>query len=201
MKERPILMTTESVKAILDGRKSQTRRVIKPQIQWLSDAWYWRHPKYDNGDGVDYFHSKQITDSVMKLIRGCCPHGQVGDRLWVRETWTDLWMAEMDLGDIIFKATPPNVRHQVEKWKPSMFMPRWASRITLEITGLRVERLQEISPVDCSEEGINRTGDIIVSGKYMRATFSKLWDSLNAKRGYDWETNPWVWVIGFKVVK
>lgn len=184
MKERPILFSGEMVRAILDGRKTQTRRVIKPQ------------PPESVSEGyTTYF----------------CPYGIPGDRLWVRETFAP----RLDVDPItelararhyaMYKADggdphDPMHWHPYDKWIPSIFMPRWASRITLEITNVRVERVQDISVSECRAEGIPQASfssqtdrDAQVHGEFMQ-----LWDSINAKRGYSWESNPWVWVIEFK---
>ena len=184
MRERPILFNSEMVKAILEGRKTQTRRVIKPQ------------PEDFDGDNI-------LWKGRWKPLN-VCPYGQVGDRLWVKETWTPdiftgkpLWYKANGIPDSL-----KNIR-----WKPSIFMPRWASRITLEITGLRVERLQEITEEDTIKEGIvmnNRPFEgwywmpNIYSTTNPIVAFEKLWDSLNAKREYSWEQNPWCWVLEFK---
>ena len=194
-KDRPIIFSGDMVNAILAGNKTQTRRVIKPQ-PWLIDPAEKEYHKWECYDGKNYY-----------LIE--CPYGQPGDRLWVRETW-GLYNTEPKdgpVGAMIFhKATDGEnyeLRHQL--WRSPIFMPRWASRITLEITGVRVERLQDITPIDCEAEGIflplleNPTVDEALH--YLAAynhAYEKLWDSINAKRGYGWETNCWVWVIGFK---
>ena len=163
MKETGIIMSGDHPKLILDGTKTMTRRVIKP----CSTA--------------TLFDGSQ-PEWVFTMAK--CPHGQVGDRLWVKETW---WQDSDN--DIYYKADwQTNPRNG--KWKPSRFMPRWASRITLEITEVRVERVQEISAADCFKEGVEMYKPI--------QQFQSLWDSLNAKRGFGWEVNPWVWVIRFK---
>ena len=175
MTEHPILFSGPMVRAILEGRKTQTRRVIKPQTTWGSDVEY-------------------------------CPHGVPGDRLWVRETWCPLERADWSRPgreyNVNYKAdaTPEGecIRKEMGyQWKPSIFMPRWASRITLEITGVKVERIQELlDHKDIMAEGIlPDEGPRCYS---CRTRFAELWDSLNAKRGYGWDANPWVWVIEFK---
>ena len=176
MKERPILMNTENVKAILADRKSQTRRVIKPQ------------PELRVSD-------EQYKANMTKLIY-LCPYGQVGDRLWVRETF-----CEHTTGGVIYRADekPLEGIYSYHTWRPSIHMPRWASRITLEITEVRVERVQEITEEDAKTEGVNEISLIDRDGYY--SSFADLWDSINAKRGYGWDTNPWVWVISFDKVK
>ena len=175
MKERPILFSSEMVRAILDGRKTQTRRIIKPQ------------PDY-----VDNIHKTPNTGG--KVIK--CPFGQPGERLWVRETWADN-----------IRGCPNGITYRADhcdpkgdgpanpiKWRASIFMPRWASRITLEITNIRVQRLHDILSADAEAEGV------LWKEKYMNPVhaFVVLWDSINAKRGFEWDENPWVWVIEFK---
>lgn len=184
MTDRPIIMSTESVKAILDGRKTQTRRVVKKPEQ------------YDNIRYCDF----------------CCPYGQVGQRLWVRETWRLVGRSEDRSGccrlTVEYRCDSARKTFEVprgvfnkytsdtgwgvdSKWRPSIFMPRWASRITLEITGVRVERLQEITNRDAIAEGISAFNEIPAMA------FGNYWDSLNAKK-YPWSSNPWVWCISFR---
>lgn len=195
MKEHPILMTTANVKAILEGRKTQTRRVIK------------RQPVVSDG------FLANVVPLWLKLdeyVNEYCRY-KVGDRLWVRETLEHSnrgiptryaadgcpVMRDGESIDWPFRKSP----------LPSIFMPRWASRINLEITGLRVERLQEISEKDYFAEGLRMppveecAGDggsrfINING-WWKVDFKNLWDSINAKRGYSWESKPWVWVIQF----
>lgn len=179
MKERPILFSTDMVKAILDDKKTMTRRVIK-------------HPeKYERIRECDF----------------CCPYGKVGQRLWVRETWdSDCTCCNPKCNGVIYKAGYSGVIVP-DKWRPSIFMPRWASRITLEITNIRVERLQEITEKDALAEGVDWysiENKIEGIGRWIEGigrcqqAFRKLWDSINTKRGYSWESNPWVWVISFR---
>lgn len=174
-KERPILFSGEMVSAILNGRKTQTRRVIKPQP----------------------------VSNPFPLQR--CPYGVTGDLLWVREThyrWAGC-------------GTPPRTgfnqdrcyddhpellsmtRHAQIVTVPSIHMPRWASRITLRVVDVRVERVQEISESDAKAEGVaawHNTTD----GTVYRPEFCLLWDSINAAIGFGWEVNPWVWVVEFE---
>jgi len=175
---KPIIFSTPMVQAILDGKKTQTRRVIKDRHQWIA------------------------TDETLALH---CPYGQVGSGLWVRETWSgadwedDLPPSDMsqEAGLLNYKATPNELSDCFAgKWRPSIFMPRWASRITLEITEVRVERVQDISPPDISAEGYDPFG--IPAGVFW---FKDLWDSINAKRGYGWDSNPFVWCISFRRVE
>lgn len=185
MKERPILFSTEMVKAILDGRKTMTRRVIKPQPEYTECSYTVR-------------------------LRSKCPYGVIGDRLWVRETY---FPNEGQTPNIIYKADW-NDRHETGiifacAWKPSIFMPRKYSRITLEITNIRVERVQEISEEEAKKEGVGDPYDY-QDGDYYdvldfdgveinKCAFAGLWDSINGKK-YPWTKNPYVFVIGTKKI-
>ncbi len=190
-------MSGNHPKLILDGIKTQTRRVMKPQPEKLSDGYSWR---IANGELCAYkFHPEDLeVNAAEEYIPYCkCPYGQVGDRLWVRETW----MPYNCMGGILYKADGD----MHGRWKPSIHMFRKDSRITLEITEVRVERVQEIDSWDCIHEGIHQkyhspVYNIITDkpNKRLITDFHNLWDSLNAKRGYGWEVNPWVWVISFK---
>lgn len=172
MRERPIIMSAPMVRAILAGTKTQTRRVAK-----LTGGGHVKEPS-----GHRRWHPADPDASR------ACPLGQPGDRLWVRETWA---RHPQDCETIFY-------REQVERepgfpvwsgpWKPSIHMPRAASRITLEITGVRVERLQEISAADCWAEGIAFSPDVDPVHEYR-----DLWESIH--RPGSWDANPWVWVI------
>lgn len=199
MAEKTIIFSTGMVKAILSGEKTQTRRVIKPQPQMRSGS--------DYVDGV-WFEEDKYGDS--HPIRS--PYGRVGDLLWVREAayispaWFcaigDRTHADSDgaprmvgyaatmSADAVRAAGEYNIRKT-----PSIHMPRWASRITLLIKHVRAEQLQDISEDDAAAEGIERH-----SGPYI-LDFARLWDSINAKRGYSWASNPWVWVVEFEVAE
>lgn len=127
---------------------------------------------------------------------------QPGDRLWVRETWYCAGVDESDGYPVRYREGATVQEDVSISWRPSIFMPRWASRITLEITGVRVERLQDITEEDAKEEGVPPM--IFSDGGYgkpdYRDGFRQLWDSINAKRGFGWDVNPWVWVIEFRRV-
>lgn len=202
MKERPITFSTDTIGAILEGRKTQTRRVIKPQ------------PDDDGGiDGCNTVYDHNIGEF--------CPHGQVGDHLWCRETWA-LSLEGKDIPPhynrlFLYKAgsdlrliDPSHYEwfDLKEKrgygWRPSIHMPRWAARITLEITDIRAQRLQQINLEDVKAEGIAgytfARGCLSNNPPDPRWRFIELWDSINAKRGYGWASNAWVWVISFKGV-
>jgi len=149
-----------------------------------------------------------------------CPFGKVGDRLWCKEThyrfgkWAkngftktgkQAWTFDAVGKEVKYLDKPPvvDLRKRGERdlgWykRPSIFMPRWASRITLEITGIRVERVQDISEADAQAEGVSGIATHTPYPRQFRDSFEALWDSINAKRGYPWSSNPWVWVIEFK---
>jgi hypothetical protein len=187
VKERPILFSAPMVRAILDGRKTQTRRVVKHKPD--DDC-----PYHENGVAVR------------------CPYGKVGDRLWVRETWRTTKEAnnktptELNPGHRIWYDADESLQPGFGKRRPSIFMLRWASRIDLEIVGVRVERLQEISEADAMAEGAEigavslrdkRGLPIGIAADY-RTAFRDLWESINGAGS--WAANPWVWCISFRRV-
>lgn len=195
MKERPILFSGPMVKALLAGAKSQTRRVIKPQPQAVRDGLYgWRQVA---GGGYEVvWNALQMSGS--QALSEYCPYGAPGDLLWVRETH----MVTAG-GAVLYKADNPNLLH----CRPSIHMARQHSRITLEVTGVRVERLQGISEADMIAEGVDylleQRGEPLRID-YRRLAFFGLWDKINGKRiGRDEyvNANPWVWVVEFRVVK
>ena len=190
MKERGMIFNSEMVRAILDGRKTQTRRPIKwkqtrfTEIGEREDGskWPWSE---DAEHACDFWHP--------------CPFGAVGDRIWVRETWASGLSTKSTLA---YRAT--HKREDLEdgfydtiKWTPSIHMPRWASRILLEITNVRVERLKSISDGDAIREGCS-TADM-KSGDCVADVFARLWASIYGDES--WNSNPWVWVIDFKRIE
>jgi hypothetical protein len=195
MRERPILFNGDMVRAILEGRKTVTRRLIKPAPEMVTD----RSIATWEGDPA----------ALMRLLEQAgrkCPYGQPGDRLWVRETWAPGATRTMYRAGCNPCYLPPSGR-----WKPSIHMPRWASRILLEVTAVRVERLQDITEEQAIAEGIDLDAladaqdryDMVLawSGADGRATpitaFRDLWNST----GGDWDANPWAWVIEFRRVE
>lgn len=203
MKETPLLFQGDMVRAILDGSKTQTRRVIKPQpifegVESFGDSWKWSKGD-DWFSGVTY---EQLVGRTGLLHGDRCPY-KVGNRIWVKETF-----AYFDDPKIVYRADCLNKRGIEDedsmrcrkdygvKWKPSIFMPRSASRITLEIVEVRVQRVQEMSNRDAAQEGV--AYDVSKEGGWPLTRFEKLWDSINAKRGYPWSANPWVWALTFK---
>lgn len=187
MAERPILFSAPMVRAILNGTKTQTRRVVKPQ------------PVATRG-------SKKPWCSIEDLLK-TCPYGQPGDRLWVRESgWerpertprmmregADTWEPYYYDADGWIDEDHADFKRWGFRRRPSIHMPRWASRIDLEITAVRVERLQDISEPDAKAEGVDPQFLLARTG------FVSLWESINGTAS--WDENPWVWVIEFKRVK
>ncbi|GKI46700.1 hypothetical protein NUBL22018_35620 [Klebsiella variicola] len=199
MTERGMIFNAEMVRAILDGRKTQTRRPIKwkqtrfTEIGEREDGskWPWSE---DAEHACDFWHP--------------CPFGAVGDRIWVRETWAR-YNIDQNSHDIAYRATTPEDWPEEGRWRPSIHMPRWASRILLEITNLRVERLNAISEEDARAEGIIDGGCLNCgepepcgcANPEPDATdaFAYLWQSIYGQE--NWNANPWVWVIEFKRVE
>lgn len=205
MKERPILFSGPMVRAILEGRKTQTRRIVKPQP--ADDV---RTCNLPNNNVTGWESS--LRHSYGPTTVHVCPYGNPGDRLWVREKW-----AEMK-----WPPTGPRFVYSADKdcdftpWRPSIHMPRWASRITLEVASVRMERLQDISEADAIAEGIERVRGIergfkevtplwkhytdpSFQGADQRGSFRSLWQSINGPES--WAANPWVWVVEFKCIK
>lgn len=190
MNERPILMSGPMVRATLERRKWQTRRVIVPQ---RTDDSGWLY--HDRGRKV-YAVRAGMTGMAMQAFLEQCPYGEPGACLWVRETWF-----KNAAGEILYRADygPESYEGGAKGWKPSIHMPRRASRLTLEITAVRVERLQDISLDDMRAEGVRPDREAsLLWRESLKANFVTLWDSLNAKRGYGWEANPWVWAIAYQ---
>ena len=175
MNEHPILFSGPMVRAILEGRKTQTRRVMKPQPDEGKMRWTGSHWEMYLGYPIGH-------DVPISL------YGQPGDLLWVRETWGTI----LDCEGYIYRADGPH--DGVRRWYPSIHMPRVASRLTLRITDVRVQRVQEISEEDARDEG---TSGLLTS----MTGFPYLWNAINAKRGYCWADNPWVWALTFERVR
>lgn len=208
--EKPILFSGPMVQAIMDGRKTQTRRVIDEQ-----KCLGYPHHEIASATSEDFTTTSGLT------FEWKCPYGRAGDRLSVRERW-GLWaksdLEKRDPALVVYAVNPNETRTPLtgQRWRPSIYMPRWASRLTLEMVKVRVERLQDISEADAKAEGIDcrihpdQAGlmtwrDYHIPGRYAygsmfgpRESFESLWNSLNAKRGFGWEKNPWVWVVEFK---
>jgi hypothetical protein len=236
MKERPILFSAAMVRALLAGTKTQTRRVVKPQpakssgthrgypLELMANDWAWPHPRTSGATTISNRPNGPLGWEIH------CPYGQPGDRLWVRERFTPLpmqaptenpsrWQILYAAGGAEEREAPAGYNpmlYNYERWSPSIHMPHWASRLTLEITGVRVERLQDISEEDAQAEGIERVGgefsctpwrnyrigcpDEMRSHCSARSrSYMTLWESINGPGS--WDANPWVWVIEFKRVE
>lgn len=184
MKERPILFKGPMVRALLAGTKTQTRRVVNPSPMMVEDH------RCAPWDGNPSALMLKLTDAGQR-----CPYGQPGDRLWVRETFALPDRRANNLPPWAYAADYAD-RPQ-HAWKPSIHMPRAASRITLEITGIRVEQLQDISDDDLEQEGLQEVIDAgIDHDGFPRDAYRALWDSINGAGS--WGANPWVWVVMFK---
>jgi hypothetical protein len=220
MKERPIIFSGPMARAILDGRKTQTRRVVKPQPPSIeavkaksgSDYGWYREPK--NGHlpfrPVGPVWAVRDLDANVVSKGLTCPYGVVGDQLWCRETWTPDHAAFYPNFPVVYKADSAydyerengKVYSDEQKawypyrWRSPFHMPRRLSRITLEITGVRVERLQAISEADAMAEGMDAKPEPDLS--LNRGRFALLWESINGPGS--WDANPWVWVIEFKLL-
>lgn len=193
MKERPILFSGPMVRALLAGTKTQTRRVVKPQPRILAgELMCWK--------------DDALTDDQMAA---CSPYGQPGDRLWVREAHCfcprspsmEKWSHTPEEARVVYGADDLMLTGPYGLWRPKMrpsiHMPRWASRITLEVTGVRVERLQDISTSDAEAEGWpGPDAENSISSTYPIAWYSKLWEEINGPGS--WTANPWVWCVSFR---
>ena len=205
-KERPILFSGPMVRAILNGTKTQTRRVVKPQPRRMMGGW------------VRMFNVWMFPN-VCPVYRMKCPYGVPGDRLWVREAWRTTEGLDHVKPSNLVPGAP--ILYEADIWndgfpygfpkgklRPSIFLLRWASRILLEITSVRVERVQDITEEDAKAEGIKHGMDAVYASALLedkplcpaRREFMLLWDTLNAKRGFGWDENPWVWVVTFKKI-
>ena len=248
MNERPIIFNTDMVQAILDERKTATRRVIKPQPEshhWemFNGAEYPDGRKYKHhmnliecqrGQFLHSWHSlgDHIDSSEECNQRILCPYGKPGDLLYVRETWArgckeadpycHCYTEELQKENhyYVYKADTPDAKYPLDwddaladewvkdclkdadfvpRWKPSIHMPKSASRIWLRVKDVRVERVQDITRYDIEQEGV----DVVQGWDTIDVVFAKwieLWDSINSKRGYGWDVNPWIWVVLFEVI-
>lgn len=211
MTERPILFSDAMVRAILSGTKTQTRRAVKDQPDVVDER-----PRGLLHEWGFYLGAYPGAGSVVR-----CPYGVPGDRLWVREAWRPEELADCTDG-VRFRAddgfrpienAPAAADRWLEahggiaaveagtvaRWRPSIHMPRWASRLTLEVTDVRVERVQAIGPFDAGAEGAVFAKQQWSNVELPRDSFRILWDSLNGERvGCSWADDPWVWVVGFR---
>lgn len=230
MKERPILFSAPMVRAILDGTKTQTRRIMKPQPTVSEDGWFSWNGHAPNSPYGAYAASHIDKESLRLFVGPSSPYGKPGDHLWVRETWgLEVRNYGGGTGEFYtYRATNPDAVYCKcadgtsipIKWKPSIHMPRKASRILLEVISVRVERLQDMEgqapypgESDALAEGVNRIhhghGEHYYSAFHAEPhpknwcdpndAFRELWESINGAGS--WAENPWVWVVEFKRIE
>jgi len=192
MKEHPILFSTDMVRAILDGRKTVTRRVMKP-----------RPHVFDINPVMLKWNDLEWDPRICKFPERVSKHYpfKVGDRLWVREAWN--YSGGEACGRYVYRASTEGCERYA--WRPSIHMPRAASRITLEVVSVTAERLRDITEEDARAEGVEPMMVSFFEGMphepIYKMAFEVLWDKLNAQRGFGWDKNPWVWRNGFKVLE
>lgn len=209
MRERGMIFNAEMVRALLDGRKTQTRRVLTPLQLGLIELAAIAGECYPLESGQQHTNSQSY-------YRELCPFGDVGDRLWVREAFR-VHSKATDVATLVYRASERqswtqqtrrvpisecNKPVSPEAWTPSLHMPRWASRITLEITGVRVERLSSMTEEDARAEGCMGGHDSIPGYMYSATPhehFHHLWTSIYGEDS--WQVNPWMWVVEFKRVE
>jgi hypothetical protein len=226
MSEKPILFSAPLIPAIQDGRKTQTRRIVESRTIYPHGA-FWDHGAYEPVEITPAVWSFRLKDSksLCTASRGApvfkCPWGTAGTQLWVRETWC----CAMDDGEYLYSPECKQVclyqatetEHiikdsgnggteyrkdgtEASPWVPSIHMPRWASRITLEVVKVLVQRLVEITEEDANAEGFPSHLSVQTLTP-ARSDFAAFWDSLNSKRGFGWAVNPYVWAITFRRIK
>ncbi len=198
MTDRPILFSGPMVRALLDGRKRQTRRIVKLDVPVDShEVFFWsgealRRAGWTNVSEPGLWARRNGRDGYIQHV-GRCPYGVPGDRLWVKETHLG---GSPGVANVIYRADGevPGVR-----WRPSIHMPRRASRLTLVLTDIRVERLQDISEADAEAEGVQDPSLVPILGAFWssRDGYARLWNHINGKGS--WEANPWVWAVTFEV--
>lgn len=223
MKATPILFSGAMVRALLEGRKTQTRRVVKHRFPYL-----WNEPYYATGKVLtglenqpgafmEFRYRKQDEPDYQGSPAAAlveCPYGQSGDVLWVRETWSK---AELSLSSELFYRADGELAasqstftyiERERRWRPSIHMPRWASRLALRITDVRVQRLLDISEEDSQAEGARASDAVVIFqdgtlqrelSNTNRGAFCCLWEAINGAGS--WDANPWVWALTFEVEK
>lgn len=201
MADRPILFSAPMVRALLEGRKTQTRRIMKPQPELSADGtWH----VFNAHGGVIGIPTEMVPDCAAEY----CPYYR-GDRLWVRETWQSLSFGDYQPTksrqcEVRFAATDPCADLDTDArgypWRPSIFMPRWASRLTLIVAGVRVERLQDCSVEDaCAEGALVPPFTEQFAKVHALSMYRAIWTDINGEGS--WEANPWVVAVTFEVLK
>jgi hypothetical protein len=185
MKERPIIFSGKMVRALLDGRKTQTRLVVKPQPEYCLVEWVGNMLGFKKRYGDGFWLWPNAKDQIVSEYCKFSP----GDRLWVRENWQSHLGPYAESIIYAYKATDDE---RLGPWKPSIYMPRCASRITLEVTDVRLERLQNISEADAQAEGFSYSSIPLEQYRWV-------WEIANGLGS--WDANPWVWVIEFKRIE
>lgn len=230
--EHPILFSGPMVRAILSGKKTQTRRVVTDATSrgnyraselLLDDPSVFADPGPSPAGNPGWYLHAPVNAPEIERRRGWKPGGCdptiverlypsvfVGERLWVREAWSAPDACECPetchvRGHVFYHANEDGYQNaRFNRKRPSIHMPRWASRLTLELTEVRVERVQAISEADAIAEGVDAVSVADVprqATRTRRADFAQLWDWLNADRGYSWESNPWVWCLSYRLVQ
>ncbi len=220
-KERGMIFNEPMVRAILSGQKTQTRRIMKVQPEHSNLGLRRIIDSKNSADNGKYFWSQSDATGLKSRSKPFnCPFGEIGDRIWVRETWQGP-LVDFERSDDLLRnpekyEKPENCVYEADGvpapefydaddnlrccWRPSIHMPRWASRILLEITNVRVERLNDISEEDAKAEGVSPPARTITPPEAVyRVGFGELWRSIYGDE--NWEKNPWVWVIEFKRVQ
>lgn len=239
MKETPLLMKDFLVVLALENVKTETRRL--QGLEWLNEHPYYKNRinKVECRKGLWHFWEEGHGSSALPVFTAKCPYGLAGDRLWIRETWRVNKSYDVLKASLVYVAMGGDVAYCIDyaadprkdateiwggKWRPSIFMPKWACRLKLEIIEIRAERLQHLTMEGAYAEGTPVTwgdwrgkapawavksigpkhgspGTHIWDNRTTIKNFSLLWDSINAKNGNGWDSNPWVWVITFKKTK
>jgi len=208
-KERPILFGDEMVRAILDGRKTQTRRPVT--VWWNGRQKPPQEPHFEDLDG-ELLCFDEYGDSYKAIDFLCSPFGKPGDRLWVREAHrfeqieqglqiyyrADDSHEDRMLSYLHFHSIYEEIGNSLDRNRPNIHMPRWASRITLEVVDVRVERLREISIDNIIAEGL--VSKYHTEGLDLRDQYEAMWDSIYKKKNFRWSENPWVWICYFRVI-
>lgn len=216
MTEHDVALTDDAIRALLTNQKSQARAILHPQPERRFGAWYWQHPNYDNGGGCNYFHTQDMTGVKPAMLKAL-PY-RPGDLICVLEAWCcPAYRKSTGRGDrdlCLYRADHPNV--DTPKWETALGMPRWASRLTLRVTDVRIQQIQNITHADIIAEGIraDRPKDLPArpTGRpdmtpitwndgrdyTARAAFWRQWNGAVTEERHTWEANPFVIALSFE---